>query len=150
MEAADAKRQRNEGDVVPTPSRPLQPDLSGHMASLAPLLSAAFKRWKEQKALGKRWTAKAKNDYRNWLTLFIEVCGDRPITEYRKADGREFKDVLTKLPANWRKMPEKKTWRPEVGGGEGTVMQPEYHHHRDDQQGAWQAQCVLGMGKQRV
>ena len=48
----------------------------------------------------------SENDYRNWVTLFIEVCGDRPITEYRKADGREFKDVLTKLPSNWRKMPE--------------------------------------------
>ena len=106
VEAADAKRKRNEGDVVPTPSEPLQQPLSGSTPSSAPLLSAAFERWAEQKALGNRWTAKAKNDYRNWLTLFIEICGDRPITEYRKADGREFKDVLTKLPANWRKMPE--------------------------------------------
>ena len=106
VEAADAKRGRNEGDVVPTPPQPLQPPVNGIVASSAPLLSAAFERWAEQKALGNRWTSKARNDYRNWLGLFIEVCGDRPITEYRKADGREFKDVLTKLPANWRKMPE--------------------------------------------
>jgi len=102
VEAAQAKRKRNEGDVVSTPPEPMK---AASVAS-APLLSAAFERWAEQKALANRWTAKAKNDYRNWLTLFIEVCGDRPITEYRKADGREFKDVLAKLPANWRKMPE--------------------------------------------
>lgn len=106
VEAAQGKRKRNEGDVVPTPQEPSQQLLKASSAASAPLLSDAFERWAEQKALGNRWTAKAKNDYRNWLTLFIEVCGDRPITEYRKADGREFKDVLTKLPANWRKMPE--------------------------------------------
>lgn len=106
VEAADAQRKRNVGDVVPAPPEPLQQPVTASSAASAPLLSAAFERWAEQKALGNKWTAKAENDYRNWITVFIEVCGDRPITEYRKADGREFKDVLLKLPSNWRKMPE--------------------------------------------
>jgi len=106
VEAHEAKRRRNRGDVVPTPPAPLEQPVSSAAGTSAPKVSEAFERWAEQKALGNRWTAKAKNDYRNWLTLFIEVCGDRPIKDYRKADGREFKDVLTKLPSNWRKMPE--------------------------------------------
>uniref|UniRef100_UPI003B5253B0 DUF6538 domain-containing protein n=1 Tax=Roseovarius indicus TaxID=540747 RepID=UPI003B5253B0 len=106
VEAHEAKRRRNRGDVVPTPPAPLQQPVNGSATTSAPTVSDAFERWAEQKALGNSWTAKAKNDYRNWLSLFIEVCGDRPITDYRKADGREFKDVLTKLPTNWRKMPE--------------------------------------------
>jgi len=36
----------------------------------------------------------------------MDVVGDRPISEYTKADGRRYKAVLLKLPANWNKKKE--------------------------------------------
>lgn len=34
---------------------------------------------------------------------FITCAGDRPLSDYSKADGRDFKTMLMKLPANWNK-----------------------------------------------
>ncbi len=38
--------------------------------------------------------------------MFVDIVGDRPLDDYRKADARAFKEVLLKLPANWQKKPQ--------------------------------------------
>jgi hypothetical protein len=111
VEASEAKRRRNSGDVVPTPPSPAYRTDSSPMTD-SPMLTDAFARWLEQKTLSGRWSPKAEQDYRSWIALFVEVCGDRQINEYSKSDGRSFKDLLTKLPANWKKMPETRDGNP--------------------------------------
>lgn len=103
--AAESKKKRSLGEVVQTPPAPLHTPTSAS-AGAVPEMSEAFDRWFDQKSLSNRWAPKSANDYRSWISLFMDVCGDRPITEYSKTDGRSFKDLLMKLPSNWRKMPE--------------------------------------------
>jgi integrase len=40
---------------------------------------------------------------------FIELCGDKPVSDYRRTDAAVFRDTLLLLPANWRKKRELKT-----------------------------------------
>lgn len=51
------------------------------------------------------WSAKVRNDDMPRMAAFIEVAGDRPITEHAKEDARAFKAVVLQLPANRRKTP---------------------------------------------
>lgn len=92
-------RKRNHGDVIETPAPQMQ-----SLASATPLLSAAAAAWASEKAKG-AWSKKAEDDNRKWLAAFVEAMGDRPLTAYTKADGRDYKAVLMHLPANWRKLP---------------------------------------------
>ncbi|WP_170517867.1 site-specific integrase [Ruegeria atlantica] len=71
-----------------------------------PPLSVLFA---ERKAEAERivgWSAKLSNDYQAWIGLFIELQGDRPILDYKKADARDFKNVLLELPSNRNKLPQ--------------------------------------------
>lgn len=102
VEATEARRKRNRGDVVPTPEAPY---MVAESAQDAPLLSAAIKLWSDEKSRG-AWSPKVRDDHLAWTDLFIEIAGDRPISTYRKEDARAFKSVLMKLPANSRKKPE--------------------------------------------
>ncbi|MGR3512954.1 MAG: DUF6538 domain-containing protein [Paracoccaceae bacterium] len=102
VEAREAIRRRNKGDVVPTPDAP---QAATQNVREAPLLSAAIKLWVDEKSRG-AWSPKVRDDHLAWTDLFIEIAGDRPINTYRKEDARAFKSVLMKLPANSRKKPE--------------------------------------------
>nr|WP_254444190.1 site-specific integrase [Ruegeria arenilitoris] len=102
VEATEALRKRNRGDVVPTPEAPC---IVAESAQDAPLLSTAIKLWSDEKSRG-AWSPKVRDDHLAWTDLFIEIAGDRPITTYRKEDARAFKSVLMKLPANSRKKRE--------------------------------------------
>jgi hypothetical protein len=51
---------------------------------------------------------KLREDYESWTNLFIELVGDRPITDYKKPDARQFKDALIGMPANREKHRETK------------------------------------------
>ncbi|WP_400085822.1 DUF6538 domain-containing protein [Yoonia sp. R78084] len=102
VEASEAIRRRNKGDVVLTPEAPRTVTQG---ASDAPLFSAAVKLWADEKSRG-AWSPKVRNDYLSWTDLFVEIAGDRPVNTYRKDDARAFKSVLMKLPANSRKKRE--------------------------------------------
>ena len=102
VEAAEAIRKRNRGDSIPTPENPSSARRS---ASQAPLLSAAREDWAREKSRTS-WSLKVREDYLAWTSMFLEIAGDRPISDYTKADARAFKDVLLKLPANWQKKRE--------------------------------------------
>ncbi|MCV2866964.1 DUF6538 domain-containing protein [Albidovulum sediminicola] len=103
VEARDAIRKRDMGDSVPTPAYPEKAPSTTR--SNAPLLSEAVQGWEAEKMRG-AWSIKVRNDHMAWMAAFIEVAGDRPISEYVKDDARNFKSLLLKLPANWRKKPQ--------------------------------------------
>lgn len=65
VEASEAIRRRNKGDVVPTPEAP-QTVAQG--AGDTPLLSTAVKLWAEEKSRG-AWSPKVRNDYLSWTDL---------------------------------------------------------------------------------
>lgn len=69
-----------------------------------PVLSVVVSDWISEKQKSKEWLLKTKNDRENTLKNFVEICGDKPISAYIKSDARQFKNVLTKLPANVRKL----------------------------------------------
>ena len=103
VEARDAIRKRDMGDSIPTPAYPEK--ATSTYRSNAPLLSEAIQGWEAEKMRG-AWSIKVRNDHMSWMAAFIEVAGDRPISEYVKDDARNFKSLLLKLPANWRKKPQ--------------------------------------------
>ena len=75
--------------LSPTPPLPLASSLIG-----------AFGDW-GRKSGG--WTAGGENQAKVSVGLFIEVCGDRPIDTYTRADGDTLRDTLRKLPNVYRK-----------------------------------------------
>jgi hypothetical protein len=42
----------------------------------------------------------------NITAVFLEVCGDRPVASYTRADGDAFRTTLRRLPATYRKSPK--------------------------------------------
>jgi integrase len=101
IKAAEAIQSRNTGDVVETPERPLADPL---MHSQGQLLSDLFAERKSEATRTNKWNTKLQDDYTNWTELFIEVAGDRPILQYKKADGSDFKKLLMALPTNRNKI----------------------------------------------
>ncbi|MCK0751295.1 site-specific integrase [Chromohalobacter japonicus] len=76
---------------------------SAHSASAetTPLLSTAVDEWLSEKV--RDWSTKTYKDHDKTLENFRTVAGDKPLSQYGKADGRLFKGVLLKLPPNWTK-----------------------------------------------
>lgn len=101
-EATEVIKRRNLGDVVPTPPSPSE---SASAPLRGPLLSQAVAAWADEKSRS-AWSPKVRDDYLGWMHIFIEVVGDRPISDYQKKDARSFKEVLLKLPANSQKKAE--------------------------------------------
>lgn len=105
IEAAGEIRRRDQGEVVATPK---VASSEGHRPSSiyadqgqGALLSVAAEEWMAEKS--RTWTPKTANDHRSTITSFITVNGDKPLDDYGKADGRLFKALLMRLPANWTK-----------------------------------------------
>ena len=98
IRATEAIRARNQGNVIETPR------ISGVASqAVAPLLSVAVEDWINEK-VRTRWVPKTEREHRVWMGHFIAVIGDRPFNTYTKSDGRAFKAILLKLPANWNKV----------------------------------------------
>lgn len=91
--ASKALQRRQQGDVIPTPEAPPAP------GPAAPLLSEKVREWVAEKSRS-NWSEKAQDDHKHWLGVFGEIVGDKPVTEYGKADGLRFKAVLMKMPPN--------------------------------------------------
>lgn len=99
IKAAGLRRQRNNGDPIETPQlEAVKP------VNATPLLSTLIDEWaKEKGRAGGEWTTSTLAANRLWAERFALVAGDRPANEYRKADARQFKTILLKLPPNWTK-----------------------------------------------
>jgi integrase len=83
------------GASAAPPTRPVAPAAS--------TLIEAFGDW------GRRsggWRAGGENQAKVSLVLFLEVCGDKPIDGYSRADGDRFRSALRSLPTTYRKSPK--------------------------------------------
>jgi hypothetical protein len=64
---------------------------------LASTLSVIFGEWGYASA---GWTAGVQSQARVSLALFVEVCGDRPIDDYTRADGDKFRNTRGGFPTS--------------------------------------------------
>lgn len=105
IKAGEAIAKRYAGEIVPTPETTAPIKQTPHTS---PLLSALFSDRKAEAQRSGAWSAKLSDDYDTWTNLFIELKGDRPITEYKKPDARDFKTLLLGLPTNRNKLQQTK------------------------------------------
>ncbi|WP_297779695.1 site-specific integrase [uncultured Roseovarius sp.] len=100
LRAAEGMQGRFRGEIVETPS---ETPVAASMTSSGPLFSTLFTQRKAEAMRTVEWSPKLIDDYQLWADLFIELKGDRPILEYRKADARDFKSLLMVMPSNKNK-----------------------------------------------
>ena len=98
IRAYNAIAQRDQGDPIETPLV----EARTAPASATPLLSVAIEDWIPEKKRTS-WVEKTETAHRVAVNQFISVAGDKPLDQYTKGDGRDFKATLMKLPANWNK-----------------------------------------------
>lgn len=101
--ATGAIKERDRGEVVETPDMPSKATSAVNTASRFPLMSTAAKEFVNERART-NWTEKTKRDYEAQLRNFIEAVGDLPLDRYSKKEGRKFKSIVERLPANWNKL----------------------------------------------
>ncbi|MEP5622325.1 MAG: tyrosine-type recombinase/integrase [Hyphomicrobiales bacterium] len=78
-----------------------------------PLLASVLDRWRETKI--KQGVAQRNVDGQiNRIKNFIEFAGERPLNEYKFLDFQEYANVLGRVPADWRRLPQMR---------DGTVME---------------------------
>lgn len=100
VRAAAAKRERNEGVPVETPTMP-----EAIQAQNGPLASTLISEWVAEKSRANGgWTPATAKANKLWAERFIEMVGDSPMDRYGKAEAREFKTALLSLPPNWTKV----------------------------------------------
>ena len=76
------------------------------------LLSVEAEKWSDLKLQRKEWKPKTAQSFLASMRLFIEVRGDKDISEYIKDDARQFQEVLIVYPANAWKFPDLKDMSP--------------------------------------
>lgn len=64
-----------------------------------PLMSRAIEEWLDAHN-GRVWDAEYAKLARTVLRDFVNIVGDRPISTYSRSDGREFRKLYERLPAN--------------------------------------------------
>ena len=72
-------------------------------ANDGPLLSDETEKWASDNLKGGVWTPNTETAILAAIERFIEFAGDRGIATYTKADAREFREIILKLPANARR-----------------------------------------------
>ncbi|MDH4203321.1 MAG: site-specific integrase [Phycisphaerae bacterium] len=98
-------------DVLPRVefTRPLLPtDKPERMTAESPeqssaVISKVFDAYALEMEQGKRWRPKTNLENRAMFNCLVEICGDRPISEFNKALARDFKTQLVKYPKNRHK-----------------------------------------------
>jgi integrase len=98
-------------DPNSAPPLPATPPPSGGGSSPAPKppaplasnITDAFGDWGRTSG---GWRAGAESQAKTTLALFVEVCGDKPIDKYTRADGDLFRTMLRALPTHYHKSPK--------------------------------------------
>jgi integrase len=86
------------GPANPDPSSPAPP--AKPPGPLASSLLEDFAAWARTSG---GWRGNAENQAKGSLGLFLEICGDKPIERYTRADADTFRTTLRKLPSIYRK-----------------------------------------------
>ncbi len=63
---------------------------------MSAIADECFRELKRQKD----WSPKTEKTRETQIRLFLEICGDKPLSAYTQADIRSFKQLLLSLPAN--------------------------------------------------
>jgi len=67
------------------------------------LLSELIEKFCETKFKDGAWNKRTVPDHKNRVSNLLEILGDNPIDTISRQDMRKFRDILQKLPPNWRK-----------------------------------------------
>lgn len=97
--ALDAISRRNAGDIVDVPS-------SKKVAKAIVKTDLLFSTVRDKFLREQKLSAKRLDDVVFILRDWIDVVGDKNIDQYKKANGRKYKEVLLDLPPNWKKKKE--------------------------------------------
>jgi hypothetical protein len=87
----------------PSPPQPTAGYHAKETKPAGPLASNLLEPFGEWGRKSGGWRAGAESQAKVSVTLFIEVCGDKPIDAYSRADGESFRTILRKLPTTYRK-----------------------------------------------
>lgn len=93
--------------TTPAPAR--EPTDSGPAKPPAPLASTLIEPFGGWGRKSGGWRPGAENQATVSLSLFLEVCGDKPIDAYTRADGDRFRATLRLLPTHYRKSPAERS-----------------------------------------
>lgn len=110
IRASEARQKRLMGEVIETPKGAPKTTSeasfgsTGSCPSIGPVASVVIDEWLKEKS--REWAKKTLAGHEAVLGYFIAIAGDKPLNQYTKADGRSFKSVLMRLPANWTKKSE--------------------------------------------
>ena len=83
------------------------PPISAAAATPGELMSQLVEKYLEDTGREREWPSKTVLRKRGELRELLEVAGDKPVNEYRQADGVKFKDVQLALPVYRQKPPFK-------------------------------------------
>ncbi len=73
-------------------------------SEVAPLLSTVAQEWVAYHVgPSKIWSDERRDQCERIILDFIDVCDDKPFSDYVKSDGRKFRDLMQRLPANLEK-----------------------------------------------
>ena len=94
------------GEDIITSSEDLKPSpVKSKSGSPSPLLSKVIPEFLERMKINQRRTATISAS-KETLNQVIEILGDRQISDYTNVDGRDYRNILSKLPANRKKTPK--------------------------------------------
>lgn len=91
----DLLAQRHQGDVVDTPRSSGSRSMTGTLDEADVPFSSLWNSYKTEKKL----LSKTASDFGTQVTRFVQVVGDLPVKEIRKAHIRAFKDAMLRMPA---------------------------------------------------
>lgn len=103
--SADIQR-RNQGDIIPTPEVIFA---TPEIQPLGRLLSTLKDEWVAEHMRGDIWRDQTRDKFVSSVDTFIELVGDKPITDYTKSDAARFKSWLMDVAPNWRKKSQLKS-----------------------------------------
>ncbi|MBD5553114.1 MAG: hypothetical protein HDQ44_02130, partial [Desulfovibrio sp.] len=76
------------------------------------LLSQLINRYVETNINDCKWEKRTVADHRNRVSTLLSIIGDKAITRITRDDIRQCRDMLRKLPPNWKKLLAKTSLSP--------------------------------------
>ncbi|WP_051758741.1 site-specific integrase [Shinella sp. DD12] len=78
-----------------------------------PLFSTVYPSYIEGQLRRKEWKQQTGNQADATYRLFIQICGDKPVSRYTRADAGQFRATAERLPSDYGKASAYKTFTPD-------------------------------------
>ena len=126
IDLAEALKARYEGDFefepkskllrqalaeVPPTAAPLHQTQS--RAQAEPLFSTVYPSYIEDQLRRGEWRQQTGNQADATYRLFIQICGDKPVSQYRRPDAAQFRATAERMPSDYGKAASYKNFTPE-------------------------------------